>query len=208
MAWYQKVNTAGLILAGGSSSRLGDHKFSTNLGGVSLLDRCLSRFSKQLNPVAVNLPRGQFRHGSTVLHEPDGEAGGQGPLAGVLLGLEWAQSEGAQALITVPVDVPFFPENMVEAFVAAQSGAQPVCAADANRRHGLCALWPTSCLAAFSIAFTEGGVRTVNQMLDILEAKEAVFEGKKHSMFFNVNTAEDLAKAELILKESEKSEPG
>lgn len=202
------MNTAGLILAGGSSSRLGDHKFSTNLGGVSLLDRCLSRLSKQLNPIAVNLPRGQFLDGFTVLHEPDGGAGGQGPLAGVLLGLEWAQSEGAEALITVPVDVPFFPENMVEVFVAAQSGARPVCAVDINRRHGLCALWPTICLATFSIAFTEDGVRTVNQMLDILEAKEAVFDSKKNSMFFNVNTAEGLEKAELILKESEKNEFG
>ena len=198
------MNTAGLILAGGKSGRLGAHKFQTLLENQTLLDRVVARLSPQVGTVGVNLPRYCTDEEFTVLHEPEGEA--VGPLAGVLLGLQWAQSVGVDALVTMPVDVPFFPIDFVQQLSQAQVGAQPICAAEDGRRHGLCALWPVACLPEFSTHLLENDVRIVNRMLDLLQAQETVFEAENHSQFFNVNTAEDIEIARQLLLEAKDRE--
>ncbi len=195
------MNTAGLILAGGQSSRIEGHKFQMHLGGLPLVDRTVQRLSPQVDCMAVNLPQGFVRQNYTTLYEPETD-GGVGPLAGVLVGLNWAKSIGAKALVTVPVDVPFFPTDMVRSLSQADIGAGPACAVQDGRRHGLCALWSVKCLPAFTKAFTDQEVRTVNRMLDQLGVTEVPFKPESPWPFFNINTAGDLEKAEQILKES------
>jgi len=200
------MNTAGLILAGGNSSRIEGHKFQLRLGALPLLDHSAQRLSGQVDCVAVNLPNGCGWQNKTVLYEPESASGGVGPLAGVLVGLNWAKSVGAQALVTVPVDVPFFPADMVQVLSQAVAGSAPVCAVQSGRRHGLCSLWPVACLLEFAEIFTERKVRTVNKMLDMLSVTEVTIEGESPPPFFNINTAGDLEKAEKFLKESSKHE--
>ncbi len=199
-----KMNTAGLILAGGKSSRIEGHKFQMRLGGVLLLEHAVRRLSAQVDCVAVNLPRGFARQDYTALYEPETDGEAVGPLAGVLLGLDWAQSIGAKTLVTAPVDVPFFPNDMVRRLIQSAVGTRPACAVQSGRRHGLCTLWPVGCLPVFSDAFNGQQVRTVNRMLDLLQVTEVVFETKNIPQFFNINTADDLEQAERILKENTK----
>ncbi len=191
------MNTAGLILAGGRSHRLGVHKFQTLLGDRPLLDHVAAHLAPQVGSIAVNLPRGYSREKITVLHEPEGARAG--PLAGVLLGLEWAQSISANMLLTMPIDVPFFPHDIVAQLSAHSDGQRPTCAVEDGRRHGLCTLWPLACLPTFARAHTDGDVRTVNRMLDLLQVQEVSFEAVGYEQFFNVNTAEDIEKAKQIL---------
>lgn len=186
------MKTAGLILAGGKSLRLGAHKFQKKLNELTLLERTAVRLLPQVDVMAVNLPRGCQHPDYTILHEPENTGGNAGPLAGVMLGLNWARSMGAEALITMPVDVPFFPNNMVNNLKKAQVGQSPACASNGGRRHGLCALWPLTCEPKFRDAFVAKGVRTVNQMLDILAAKEVVAATEDTLMFHNINTVEDI----------------
>jgi len=200
------MNTAGLVLAGGKSGRIKGHKFQKHLGGVPLLDHATQRFSAQVECLAVNLPRGREQHKCTTLYEPENEGDGVGPLAGVLVGLNWAKSIGAKALVTVPVDVPFFPLDMVHRLSRSAVGNGPACAVQNGRRHGLCAFWPVKCLPAFAEAFIDHKVRPVNRMLDLLGVAEVNFESESPPSFFNINTADDLVKAEQILKESTKHE--
>lgn len=199
------MKTAGLILAGGKSNRLGEHKFQKKLCEISLLDRVASRLSVQIDHMAVNLPRGCTSDEYKVLYEPEESAGKLGPLAGVLLGLNWAKAIGADALITVPVDVPFFPNKMTDHLVINALGKTPVCALADNQRHGLCTLWPVDCLSAFDNAFSIDGVRTVNRMLDILMVKEVKFETGEYPQFFNINTAADIGVAEEIIEKNSSS---
>jgi len=196
------MNTVGLILAGGKSSRIEGHKFQMLLGALPLLDRAVQRLSAQVDCVAVNLPHQFVRQDYTVLYEPENNAKGVGPLAGVLVGLNWAKSVGAKALITVPVDVPFFPTEVVRRLSQAAVGSRPCCVVESGRRHGLCSLWPVACLPEFTKFFTEHQVRTVNRLLDLLDVTEVEFESENPPPFFNINTASDLEKAERILIES------
>lgn len=191
------MKTAGLILAGGQSRRLGAHKFQTLLGDRPLLDHVAAGLASQVGAMAVNLPPDCTHEKITVLHEPEGKR--EGPLAGVLLGLEWAQSVGADTLVTMPVDVPFSPHDIVAQLLAHCDGRRPVCAVEGGRRHGLCALWPVACLPAFSTAFTNENIRTVNRMLDLLQVQEVAFEAIGNEQFFNINTTVDIEKARQIL---------
>ncbi|WP_262695339.1 molybdenum cofactor guanylyltransferase [Kordiimonas aquimaris] len=196
------MKIAGLILAGGRSNRLGEHKFQRNLGGTPLIDHAVYRFSSQVDCLAVNLPRNCVVSDYKILHEPEESAGKVGPLGGVLLGLDWAKAVSANALITMPVDVPFFPHDLTSKLLASFSGEAPACVSENGQRHGLCTLWPVDCLPVFLNAFNNDGVRTVNHMLDILKVKEVNFRLEKHSRFFNINTIQDIEIAEKIIKEN------
>ncbi len=191
------MKIAGLILAGGQSRRLGAHKFQTLLGDRPLLDHVAAGLAPQVGAMAVNLPPDCTHEKITVLHEPEGKR--EGPLAGVLLGLEWAQSVGADTLVTMPVDVPFSPHDIVAQLLTHSKEQEPVCAVEGGRRHGLCALWPVVCLPAFTIAYTDGNIRTVNRMLDLLQVQEVAFEAIGNEQFFNINTTVDIEKARQIL---------
>ena len=67
----------------------------------------------------------------------DGIFHDQGPLAGLLAGLEWAATLGMAALLTAPGDTPFLPSGL-----AKWLAPPPCCVSSAGRRHHLIALWP------------------------------------------------------------------
>jgi hypothetical protein len=102
-----------LILAGGAARRLGGiDKPLLELGGRSLLERIIELLAAQAGPIALSANGDPARFASFGLPVlPDGAFGGQGPLAGVLAGLDWAAAQGAEALLTVPGDTRFIPPD-------------------------------------------------------------------------------------------------
>jgi molybdopterin-guanine dinucleotide biosynthesis protein A len=124
-----------------------------DLAGQSLLDRIISRVRPQASPIALSAngdPARFAAFGLPVL--PDGAFAGQGPLAGVLAGLDWAASLGADALLTVPGDTPFIPPDLAAALTP-----PPVCATSAGQVHHLVALWPTAARDALRRFLCEPG---------------------------------------------------
>ena len=70
----------------------------------------IARLAPQAGALALNAngDAARFsRFGLPVL--PDPIEGFPGPLAGVLAGLDWAAGEGAETIVTVAADTPFFP---------------------------------------------------------------------------------------------------
>ena len=65
------------------------------------------------------------------------EHAAKGPLAGLAAGLAWAEQIGADTLLTVPVDTPFAPTDLL----ARLSPAAAVACHD-GRQHHLVAHWP------------------------------------------------------------------
>ena len=102
----------------------------------------------------------------------DGDFAGEGPLAGVLAGLEWAASQGAETLLTVPGDTPFIPKGFAAALAPA-----PACAASNGR---------------------EQDRRDVAYFGRRISMRRFDFPAAKWDPFFNVNTPEDLAAARAI----------
>ena len=115
----------GVILAGGRSRRMGGgDKCLAPLDGRPLLAHAIDRLAPQVGPLVLNANGDPARFAAFGLPViADGFPGFAGPLAGVLAGLDWAAGSGLAAVVTVPADTPFFPEDMVARLAAAMARA-------------------------------------------------------------------------------------
>ncbi|HEY9040185.1 MAG TPA: molybdenum cofactor guanylyltransferase MobA [Roseovarius sp.] len=189
-----------IILAGGRATRMGGgDKGLLPLGDSTLLDHVLARIEPQVAAAAINAngdPARFARFGLPVLADPlDGFVG---PLAGVLAGLDWAAEEGAETVVSVAADTPFFPCDLAARLVLAAEGMEAplALAATPDGRHPTFGLWPVALREDLRAAL-EGGLRKVVQWTDAHSAATAMFDGAGDP-FFNVNTPEDLARAQAM----------
>lgn len=195
----------GVILAGGQATRMGGgDKGLLTLGGQSLLSRVIDRLEPQVGGMALNANGDAARFAGFDLPVlPDSIEGFAGPLAGVLAGLDWAADQGADAIVTAAADTPFFPCDLVPQLLLRSEGmAHPLVLAatpDAKRgqaRHPTFGLWPVALRDDLRAAL-QGGLRKVVMWTDQHGGREALFPDE--AAFFNVNTPEDLARAEEML---------
>jgi molybdopterin-guanine dinucleotide biosynthesis protein A len=121
---------------------------------------------------------------------PDGPFAGEGPLAGVLAGLDWAHGIGATELLTIPGDTPFVPRGL-----AASLSPSPACAASGDRVHYLVALWPIGARAALRDLLSRPGPRQVARFADTIGMRPVDFPLATWDSFLNVNTRADLEAA-------------
>ncbi len=130
---------AALILARGGARRLGGiDKPLIELAGATLLARIIDAVAPQAALVALSANGDPARFAAFGLPAlAEGAFVGQGPLAGVLAGMDWTAAEGATVLLTVPGDTPFIPRDL-----AAMLAPAPGCAASGGRVHHRVALWP------------------------------------------------------------------
>ena len=102
----EAVAVVGLVLAGGRSVRFGGEKAVALLDGRPLLEWAAQRLRSVCAAVAINVRRGTEAEsvaralGLPTLYDEAGDAAG--PLAGVKVGLAWAQAQGARALAVSP----------------------------------------------------------------------------------------------------------
>jgi len=195
----------GIILAGGQATRMGGgDKGMLRLGNATLLDHVIARLDPQVDGLALNAngDPGRFAHLDlpVVADSVDGFAG---PLAGVLAGLDWAAGMGADSIVTVAADTPFFPCDLVPRLQLAGEGMnRPLVLAatpDPKRglvRHPTFGLWPVALRDDLRMALHDG-VRKVVQWSDRHGGRMAEFADE--AAFFNVNTPDDLATAEAML---------
>jgi molybdopterin-guanine dinucleotide biosynthesis protein A len=122
-----------------------------------------------------------------------------GPLAGVLAGLDWAAGQGAEAIVTVAADTPFFPEDLVPRLLLAAevAGVSLALAATSDGRHPTFGLWPVALREDLRAALA-GGIRKIVAWTDAHGAATATFSDTPFDPFFNVNTPEDLERARAL----------
>ena len=208
------IRPPGVILAGGLATRMGGgDKALLPLGEGSLLDQVVARLFPQVAGMALNANGDPARFGHFDLPVlPDPVQGFPGPLAGVLAGLDWAAARGADAVVSVAADTPFFPADLVTRLCARAEGqAHPLVLAATPRapgeatksmsrsglvRHPTFGLWPVALRDDLRAAL-EGGLRKVVIWAAQHDGRDATFDAG--GAFFNVNTPEDLACAQSML---------
>lgn len=192
-------NVAGVILAGGKSSRMGEDKARVELAGRSLLIRAAARLSPQVDTMAVNANRAHpLPSGSVLIGDPVG--GHPGPLAGILAGLEWAENlKPRPAYVAfIPVDAPFLPDNLVARLVAAADGNKIVVARSQGHVHPVVSLWPVNESGLLRLNILSGGPRKVIAYIET--QPHAFVDFDDESAFFNINTPDDLSAAAARLE--------
>lgn len=196
---------AGAILAGGLARRLGGRdKALVPLAGRPLLAHAQARLAAQATPLVLNAngdPARFSRFALPVVADPlDGHPG---PLAGVLAALEWAARAGHTRIVTVAVDTPFFPADLVARLAAAAASAPQGLAIAATRdgdgavrAHPTFGLWPVTLRGPLAEALA-GGVRKMRAFTEAEGAALALFADDE--AFFNINAPADLGAAEARL---------
>lgn len=187
-----------VILAGGLGKRLGGRdKALISLAGRPLLAHAVDRLRPQTGPIllSANGDPGRFAgFGLPVVADtlPDY----QGPLAGVIAAMVWLDAEGipGRHVLSVSVDTPFLPADLVERFAGRAAYAR-----SEDRPHPTVALWPREGLDRLT-DLVMGGNRRVRAALDLFGAVAVDWDSP--DPFFNINTPDDLAWAEARLLEA------
>lgn len=192
---------AGAILAGGQSRRMGHDKARLMLDGASLLDQAISRLRPQVGQLVINVHAAADDPGSEdIAIVTDAPGDHQGPLAGILACLTWAETHGFDRVVTVAVDTPFFPRDLVARLAAAAEDRALACATSGGRLHPVFGLWPVM-LADELAKEIDGGRRSVHDFMLRHQAGTADWPAEPHDPFFNINTPADLDKALRLKRE-------
>jgi molybdopterin-guanine dinucleotide biosynthesis protein A len=194
------AGTAGVILAGGRSRRMGRPKAFLKLGGRPLIAWVLEPLRDLFPEVLIVSPEIEpFSHlGVRVVpdHRPRG-----GPLGGAATGI--AEAGRPQALV-VGCDMPLLRPGLLAHLVARMGAHAAVVPRTSDGLHPLHAVYAKRALETFSRCLEEG-VRKFTDALDGADCLE-VGEGEirrldpdLHSLF-NVNHPQDVERAREILE--------
>ncbi len=187
-----------LILAGGRALRLGgDDKGLVLLQGKPLVEWLLDKWANLADEVLISANRNLDAYhafGYPVLSDASSEF--NGPLAGLLRGLEMARNP---LVLCVPCDTPFLPADLPLKLWQALEENQAQITVAATRHH----THRTICLCQRELAgnlgeFLAQGCRQVGSWQATLTSAPVRYDDE--AAFANLNTPEELAAAAVEIK--------
>ncbi|KQT51522.1 hypothetical protein ASG47_01085 [Devosia sp. Leaf420] len=185
----------GIILAGGSGTRLGGvRKADIRIGGKRLIDRATGVFRGRVSEIAVSAPAdfAGDELGDAVLIR-DGERERRGPLAGLTAAARHFADRASPAdiLVFLAVDTPFAPDDYVDRLTQEAEARGSALAIWGN------ALYPTN--SAFRLSHLLSGLESVaptagpKAILNLLDAQTVDWSDRcSEDPFANLNTLADL----------------
>lgn len=190
----------GVILAGGEASRFGYRpKGLERVGGRRILDilveACEAAFGRKPLLVANDPGAPDWRPDLRVVADT---RPGLGALGGILT----AVREGPAPVVCVAWDMPFVTADLLSALAGGLAHHDAYLPESGGRRgmEPLCAGYGPACGPAIEAALAAGDQRAIAfhaaVRVGILPADEVSRFGAPARLFFNVNTPEDLARAE------------
>jgi len=186
----------GAIIAGGTSSRMGQEKALIDIDGVPLIERVASRLRFQVDGLIINANGNLERFASLGYPVVGDELKDIGtPLAGIHAALCHARANSFTAVVTVPSDTPFLPLDLVLRLAEAGSHKGAAIAMTHGQPHYLTGIWTVALLPALERRMKNDNLRRVQDFTSAAEAERVVWSDHPHDPFFNINTPEDLKRA-------------
>lgn len=203
-----RTDTAGVVLAGGQSTRMGGgDKCLRDLGGRPILAHILERARPQVAKLVLNAngdPARFVPFGLPVV--ADTVEGYAGPLAGVLAGLDWAAANAPAAtwVASFASDAPFFPTDLVARLQAAVAGdkADLACAASGGQAHPVFGLWRVDLRGALRDAMVREKIYKVDRWTARFRLATVEYPAVPDDPFFNANRPDDLEAARRQLEQT------
>ena len=191
-------NVAGIVLAGGKSTRFGRDKAGELLRGRSLLQRVIDRLDGFADEyVVVTAPQQQLPpvYASRPITFVEDLYPATGPLGGVYTGLA---SMAAPRAIAVACDMPLLKPSLLALLLRLQPGHDAVVPAN-GLPEPLCAVYASTCLPAIKTQIEAGNYKMTGfldsvdvRFVDPVEWQKADPAGVS---FFNINSEDDLIRA-------------
>ncbi|MET3612395.1 molybdopterin-guanine dinucleotide biosynthesis protein MobB/molybdenum cofactor guanylyltransferase [Rhizobium aquaticum] len=190
-----------MVLAGGRSTRMGEDKAAKRLAGKPLAQIVAARIAVQASPVFMNTGNPSLAAlGYELL--PDTIDGQEGPLAGILAGLEHVSANLPEAshLAVVPADAPFVPETLVSRLAAAIEDPETIAmAAYCGDPEPAFALWPIASAPRLRRWLESGQSRAIRAFAGSCDVRLVDFVDQPSHSFFNVNRPRDFERARDLM---------
>jgi molybdopterin-guanine dinucleotide biosynthesis protein A len=196
----------GAVLAGGQARRYGGRpKGLLDVGGRRILDRVVDAVTQAVGalPLLIADPAEAAAWRADLTAVVDARPG-----AGSLGGIYTAVIAGTGPVLCVAWDMPFVTPDFLAALLAsAAAGGYDAFLPESDGRRGvepLCAVYGPACAAPIERRLDAGDLRAVGFHADVrigrLPLEVVRSFGDPAALFFNVNTPEDLARAESMLR--------
>ena len=196
-------NTYGVILAGGSSTRMGrHHKGLMMFNNTTLLEKIIHTLQPQVAQVILNVnanPELYERYTelyalTQVADDTTSAQGTLGPLAGICTAMSTVKNTNSKAkwLLTVPCDSPSLPEDLLTqlANVVKNKPMQVINPSSNGKKHHVIGIWSLD-LEEPLRKFLHSGQRSVGKFLQSINNTSLSFATNDYDPFFNVNTPDD-----------------
>lgn len=195
----------GAVLAGGAATRFGGQpKGLERVGGERILDRVVAALRAATGSAPTLIANAKdaasWAPGLAVVRDPR-------PDLGTLGGLYTAITAGDGPVLVVAWDMPFVPVELLEAVVAGAQGYDVFLPESGSRRgvEPLCAVYGPACAGAIARRLDDEDLRAVGFHEDVrvgyLPLDTVTRFGDPETLFFNVNTPDDLARAEELWRQ-------
>jgi molybdopterin-guanine dinucleotide biosynthesis protein A len=196
-------SVTGVILAGGSSRRMGTDKSLLDLGGKPIIGHVIDVLTESFSRVFIitNDPKRYARFGLPTM--PD-IIYGTGVLGGIHAGLYYLRDDAA---FFVASDMPFIKPAVIDYLIGAFHDTDAVVPCLAGKYEPLLAVYSKECLTTVEKALAGHKRRPVDFLAGV--QTRMVSEDELYPVdpglisTFNVNTPEDYRKARLIIAEGE-----
>lgn len=190
-----KLNSTAIVLAGGQSSRMHQNKAFLCLDGVPLIERTLRILSDIFREILIssNEPDLYRAYDFPVVQD---QMPGQGPLAGLQAGLSAARYNEC---FFVACDMPFLNAPLIRFLTQAAESFDIVVPEAGAGLHPLHAVYRKSCLPHIENNLQAGRLKIIDFYpsctVRVVNATEIVKYGNLNTLFSNVNTPDEWAKA-------------
>ena len=193
-------NILGIILAGGKSSRFGEDKSIAKLGDKTLLDHTINKIEKEFTEILVISNNKEFNFKNNKIHVVEDCIEGQlGPLVGILTAMKWVKknNKNYKWIASFPCDTPFFDMKFIsELKIKIKETSKKLIFLNSDKkRHNIFGLWSVDLIETLEEDI-KNGLRKVEIWADKIGYENININTKEFDMFLNINTKEDLEKAE------------
>jgi molybdopterin-guanine dinucleotide biosynthesis protein A len=197
------LGVSGIVLAGGMSRRLGRNKAVEPLGGDLLIARVIGRLSQvsEQTVVVVN-----DRQRASELPLPDSASvvvdayPGKGSLGGIFTGLSAADTDWG---IVVACDMPFLNVDLLKHMLSIRDGLDAVVPVVGGRPEPTHAVYSKVCLPHIRRRLEADDLKIARFFDDVrtrlVPEEDIDLLDPEHLSFFNVNTQEDLDRAQALV---------
>ena len=196
-------NILGVVLAGGKSQRFGEDKCQVKLGDKLLIDYILSEILDEFKEVLlISNNKIKYNYSNKISLVEDTKKG-LGPLGGILTAMKWIRqnNKSYKWISTFPSDTPFFKKQILNNFLEKIKDYEgKLFFINSNdTRHNIFGLWSIDLLESLEKDL-DNGERKVEMWANKIGVKSINMKFENKDPFFNINTKEDLIKAEKYLE--------
>ena len=196
-----QINLSAVIQAGGNSSRMGHDKGLVKLAGKPMAQHVLDQV-KNLAEETLITTNNQAEYAQFGVKMVADETPGAGALPGLLTALRAAKGKH---VLLVAVDMPFIAKDVLEHLLSLKDKANVIVPRWADRFQPMQAVYEREVvLSAVSTALSQNKKRMISfyDNITLHTVSEATIRqlDPTERTFFNVNTPEELAEAEQLMR--------